>query len=273
MIEDPAFTDQFDQAQGPTLDIKVINLARATQRRAWMEEQLSGLPHAWSFFEAHTSLANPRLRYDPSTIRKTYGRDLSGPQLALWSSHYSVIAEFAETSPCDYLLVFEDDVNFDTAFPLPDLVSFCRDEDIHYMRLYGMYYPKGAQLSFFYDRSIIRYDSSPSGTQAYLLSKEGARRVAETCRQVDTAWDLALDRFWKTGLPLYSIYPFPALERYSPTSVPMLDVMPLALGDRLGFLRTRIGNRLGKMAANRRLRRRDRQMRARGQDFRQVSEV
>ncbi|WP_428926302.1 glycosyltransferase family 25 protein [Marinibacterium sp. SX1] len=266
----PGRAGQTGQSARPGLEVRVINLASAERRRAWMQDELAGLAHPWSFFEAHTNLANPRLRHDPARIRGTYGRALSPAQLALWSSHYTVIADFAETGASDYLLVFEDDVIFDTGFPLDELMVLCRDEGIHYMRLFGMYYAPGAQLGFFHDRSIIRYRTSPSGAQAYLLSKEGARRVAETCRQVDTAWDLALDAFWKTGLPLYSVYPFPALERFSPTSVPMLDIEPLGPVDHARFLRRRLGNRLGKALANWRLRGRDRAMRGRAADFHQV---
>ena len=267
MIHDPALADH---ATCPDLEIRVINLARATQRRAWMEQQMAPLNRPWSFFEAHTALMNPRLRFDPDSVRRTYGRDLTPGQVALWSSHYTVIAEFAETSASGHLLVMEDDLMLDPAFPLDELIGWCKGEDIHYMRLYGMYHRDAEQLSYFYDRAILRYHSSPSGTQAYLLSKEGARRIAETCRLVDTAWDLALDEFWKTGLPLYSVYPFPALERFSPSSVPINDIAPLDRADRIGFVKTRVVKKLCKIAENRRLRRRDRAMQARDQGFRQV---
>ena len=153
MMHDKALAEQ---ATRPTLEIKVINLARATQRRAWMEQQMAGLDRPWSFFQAHTSLMNPRLRFDPDSVRQTYGRDLTNGQVALWSSHYTVIADFAETSPCDYLMVMEDDIMLDAAFPLDELIAHCKAEEIHYMRLYGMYHAKAEQLSYFYDRAILR---------------------------------------------------------------------------------------------------------------------
>lgn len=252
------------------LEIKVINLASAKERRVWMERQLAGLDVPWSFFEAHTSLQCPALRFDPGAVRKTYGRDLTGPQVALWSSHYAVLLDFVQTGSSDYLMVLEDDVQLDSAFPMDRLLERCAAEDIHYMRLYGMYHRAARQLSYFYDRAIIRYHTTPSGTQAYIVSKEGARRILDTCQQVDTAWDLALDEFWKTGLPLYSIYPFPVLERFSPSSVPINEIVPLNLRDRLGFFVTRVGKVLRKKGGSWRLRGRDRQMRARGQGFEQV---
>ena len=108
----------------PALEIVVINVKQAEERRRHITSQFATLGHSWRFFEAHTHLANPALRYDPGRILHTYGREMTPSQLALFSSHYSAIAEFAENGASDYLLVFEDDVLFDTAFPLDALTRY-----------------------------------------------------------------------------------------------------------------------------------------------------
>ncbi len=69
----------------------MISLQRADARRRLITAQFGKLSLPWSFFDAHTSLENPVLRYDPEAIRKSFGRALSRPELAVWSSHYSVI--------------------------------------------------------------------------------------------------------------------------------------------------------------------------------------
>lgn len=272
MKHQPVGSDHCAVASGstPSLEIAIINLERAEERRRFMTEQFAGLDHPWRFFKAHTSLVNPALRYDPQKILRTYGREMTPAQLALCSSHYSVIAEFAETGESDYILVFEDDVIFDTAFPLGSITTLCRDDSIHYMRLFGMYYAPAKQLEFFYDRAIVRYRSSPAGAQAYILSKEGAARVAETCRDIETAWDLSLDEFWKTGLPIISVFPFPVIERFSPTSVPMNELGSLATGDRLAWLKHRAKNKLLKMRTNFKLSGSDKAGLTHDQGFRQI---
>ncbi|MFN3209554.1 MAG: glycosyltransferase family 25 protein [Roseovarius sp.] len=257
-------------SSAPSLEIVVINLRRAEERRRIITSQFETLRRPWRFFEAHTELVNPALRYDSKRILRSYGRELTPSQLALWSSHYTVITDFATSGSSDYLLVFEDDVLFDTAFPIDALTGVCRDTGIDYMRLFGMYYARAQQLNYFYDRAIIRYRSSPAGAQAYLLSKKGAARVAETCRDIETAWDLSLDEFWKTGLPIHAVYPFPALERFTPTTVPILEFGSLAPHDRLAWLAHRGRNKLRKLIANRRLARADKSLRARDPGFRQV---
>lgn len=254
----------------PTLDVVVISLTSATERRRCITELFSTLPRAWSFFDAHASLQHPDLQYDAEDVRRSFGRTLSPQELAVWSSHYSVVTRFLETSESDYLLVFEDDVIFDTAFPLSTVLGLCRDRDLHYLRLFGMYDTPSKRLSFFFDRSVIRYRSSPSGLQAYVLSRKGARRLVTTRRRIETAVDLAFDQFWKTGLPIYAIFPFPTIERFSPSTnvIPPDDATrPL---ERLVLTGHRLRRRLQKTLANLRLSASDRRFRRSALAFQQV---
>jgi glycosyl transferase family 25 len=254
-----------------SVEVVVISLLRAAERRRLISEEFAGLAQPWSFFDAHTSLANPALKYDEARIRRAFGRTLSGPELGVWSSHYTVIQRFLDESRNDYLLVFEDDVIFDTAFPVSAFTALCEECGIHYIRLFGKHYADARRLSFFYDRSIIRYKSSPAGTQSYLVSKEGARRLVNGCRAVEATVDLAMDAFWKTGLPIYSVFPFPVIERFSPTSVPMQNGGDLTGAERKVFTVNRARNRLLKILENRKLTAVDRQFRQKALDFKQIN--
>jgi GR25 family glycosyltransferase involved in LPS biosynthesis len=254
-----------------SVEVVVISLLRAAERRRLISEKFTSLSQSWSFFDAHTSLANPALEYDEARIRRTIGRTLSGPELGVWSSHYTVIQRFLNESLNDYLLVFEDDVIFDTAFPVHAVVDICEERGIHYIRLFGMYYADAVWLSFFYDRSIIRYKSTPAGSQAYLISKEGARRLVTGCRAVEATVDLALDSFWKTGLPIYSVFPFPVIERFSPTSIPMQNGGDLNGAERKAFIVNRVRNRLRKILENRKLGATDLQFRQKSLGFKQIN--
>ena len=143
------------------IEIVVISLSGATERRRKISAQFANFPLAWSFFDAHTSLENDDLSYNEGEILRHFGRKLSGPQQAVWSSHYTVIKRFLDESPSEYLLVLEDDVILDTDFPLEPIAELCAEKGINYLRLYGMYYAKAEQLSYFFDRAIVRYKSSP----------------------------------------------------------------------------------------------------------------
>lgn len=256
----------------PTLDVRVISLTKATERRRLIKQQFDMLPRPWSFFDAQTGLDHPGLIYDETRVRRHFGQTLTRPQLAVWSSHCAVMSDFLETSDSDYLLVFEDDVIYDTAFPLDDLLGFCRGQDINYIRLYGMYAARSTQLSFFFDRAVIRYKSSPLGAQAYVVSKQGARAMLRACADVICSIDIAMDTFWKTGLPIYSVFPFPVIERFSPSSIPMPDDQPLGGVDKAALTANRVGRKLSKVRANVAQRSADRRIRDGALDFVQVGE-
>lgn len=255
-----------------SVEIVVINLKRAEKRRQLITEQFADLKTPWSFFEAHESLVNGALHYDEREFRHNYGEPLSGPQLAVWSSHYSVIQRFLLESKNDYLLVFEDDVIYDVAFPLQKVVELCAQRGIHYIRLFGMIDADAVKLSCFYDRWLIRYKSGPCGAQAYLVSKEGARRFTERLRTIDTAVDVAMDRFWRTGLPVYSVFPYPVIERFSPSTIPIPRTLAAVLTDRFARSVDRWTNKISKIATNLRLADTDRKMKKAGWSFKQVDD-
>jgi glycosyl transferase, family 25 len=82
-----------------------------------------------------------------------------------------------------------------------------------------------------------------------------------------------MDAFWTTGLPIYSIFPYPIIERYSPTSIPMPPyARELNRTENLIRQSGRIKTKLRKIMANYQLGRIDRQMRQRSWRFEQISD-
>jgi GR25 family glycosyltransferase involved in LPS biosynthesis len=225
----------------------------------------------WRYFDAHTSLQHSGLTYDPGEIKRRFGRTLSVPEIAVSSSHVAVLSEFLQHGTADYVLVLEDDVIFDTDFPLDQLSALCADNKIDYIRLFGKHYAKAVRIGFFYDRSIIRYETSPAGAQAYMMSRNGARLFIENFRSIDTTVDLAMDSFWKLGMPIYSIFPYPIIERYSPTSIPIPpQTAELDRMDRAIWNYNRVVAKAKKIRANLMLGAKDRQMQRESAAFRQI---
>ncbi|GGF54395.1 hypothetical protein GCM10007301_12400 [Azorhizobium oxalatiphilum] len=253
----------------------VISLPSAIARRQMMSQMLAGEGLPWSYFDAHTSLACEDLTYDEGRARTRLGRPLTRSEIAVYSSHYVVWKAFLEEGDSDYLLVLEDDVLLDVDFPVAEFAEFCGRRGIDYVRLFGKHYAPAVRIGFFYDRSLVRFSTSPAGTQAYILSRAGAKRLTECCRMVDTTIDLVMDRFWDTGMPLYSIFPYPAIERYTPTSIPIpaghAGVSTRA--ERWAWKANRIAGKLRKIWANRRLKPVDDRMRAQMPVFAQIHEL
>jgi glycosyl transferase, family 25 len=227
----------------------------------------------WSFFDAHDSLQHPTLRYDPNDIKRRFGRTLSLPEIAVYSSHAAVLSEFLRQGSAEYVLVLEDDVIFDIDFPIAEFSAFCAAKDIDYIRLFGKHYAEAVRLGFFFDRSIVRFKTTPAGAQAYLMSRTGARQFTENAQSIDATVDLAMDRFWHLGMPIYSIFPYPIIERYSPTSIPIPNpnqTGELDAKEQLLSYYNRAINKARKIKANIALGPADRRMKRGSARFRQV---
>jgi len=254
-----------------TVEIVVISLPGATERRRNIAAMFEGTGLSWSYFDAHSSLKYSGLRYDLGEVKRLFGRTLSAPEIAVCSSHVAVLSDFLEHGSTDYIMVLEDDVIFDTDFPLDDFSAFCAKHRIDYVRLFGKHYAKAIRLGFFFDRSIVRFKTTPAGAQAYLMSKAGVRKFLESYRLIDATVDLAMDKFWITQLPLYSIFPYPIIERYSPTSIPMqASLKELSGWETVLRLRNRVIEKARKTAGNLALRASDREMRQKSWRFRQI---
>jgi glycosyl transferase family 25 len=257
---------------GTKFEVIVISLVTARERREKMSAMLEASALNWSFFDAHSSLQHPQLRYDLRDVKRGFGRTLSPAQIAVGSSHIAVLNGFLERGVSDYILVLEDDIILDPDFPIDRFAAFCAQNAIDYMRLFGKHYAEAVRLGFFFDRSIIRYKTTPTGMQAYLMSQSGARRFIDSFPSINQPIDLGLDSFWITKLPLYSIFPYPVIERYSPTSIPIPPASKeLNSAQQLVRLSQRVVNKMEKVAANQMLTAADRRMRQKLGGFQQIT--
>lgn len=263
--------DAKDERKTTTVEIVVISLLTSTDRRRRIEAMFEGSGLNWTYFNAHTSLRHAGLQYDPHHVKKKFGRTLSVPEVAICSSHVAALDEFIKRGSSKYVLILEDDVIFDIDFPIEKFTTFCAEKGFDYVRLFGKQYAKAVQLGYFFDRHIVRFKTSPTGAQAYLMSKSGARLFIESFRSIDQPVDLAMDAFWRSRLPIYSIFPYPIIERYSPSS----NLIPSYTGDLDAWeqfvrLCNRVINKVKKIWANIALGASDRRLKQTIGEFRQI---
>ncbi|MDB6063260.1 MAG: hypothetical protein JWM78_3363 [Verrucomicrobiaceae bacterium] len=219
--------------QGKT-KIWVVSLANAAQRREQFARAVPGDAAAWEFFDAHTQLA-PSLLHDSGATRATHGRTLRGGELGCYSSHYA-LWQWLVDSDYEQMVVLEDDVYVDWPF-----LNFLIGHDfsklnIAYLRLFAKIPSRWRYVaSPFLDRyrHLIRYTGYALGTQAYVLTKEGAARLLQHGKQVRYPIDVFMDRYWDHGVPNLAIYPFPVLENFQPSSIGQSrfeqEAIPLAI--------------------------------------------
>jgi GR25 family glycosyltransferase involved in LPS biosynthesis len=237
-----------------------------------MSAMLESSPLDWSYFDAHRGLEASGLSYDPEAAKVHCGRALGRQEIAVYSSHFAVIEQFVARAREEFLLILEDDVILDTAFPIAEFAQYCQSLGMDYVRLFGRHHADTVCLGYFYDRNIIRYKSTPAGTQAYLLTLRGAKILVDNLHHVVNTPDRVMDRFWEVGLPIYGIWPFPVLERFSPTQIPMPTPSSgeLSSAQWSQWILFRIREKARKIAANVGLRGSDARIRAHAGEFRQI---
>jgi glycosyl transferase family 25 len=203
-----------------TTKIWVVSLANAVERRAEFARRAPSDAPAWEFFDAHTTLA-PVLLHDSKAARATHGRTLRGGELGCYSSHHA-LWQWLLDSDCEQMVVLEDDVQVDWKFIEFLIERNFADLKVAYLRLFAKIPSRWRYVaSPFLGRyhHLIRFTGYALGTQAYLLTKDGAARLLRHAQTVRYPIDVFMDRYWQHGVPNLAIYPFPVIESFQPSSI------------------------------------------------------
>lgn len=201
-----------DAVPRSSLEVVVASLASSCERRRRVQQMMADSSLGWRFFDA---LTEPPVGL-PQDLQRTLielGRPMSRSELGTFATHYSILNDFVDQGASDYLLVLEDDVEIDPGFwfdQLPDLMQLA---GIEALRLYSRFLFHCRRVAQVSERhTLVRFRRPVFGTQAYLVSRAGARRFCSAIHSVVRPCDNEFDRFWANGLPLYALYPFPVIE-------------------------------------------------------------
>lgn len=251
-----------DQEKQFALEIAVISLASSTERRKLVCERMKQCPVPWRIHDASNGEDNP-LPYDPDRAMITYGARLTPNEIGCCVSHYRCIREFAfSESRFNYMLVLEDDVWVDFGFNFAGLPRVMSRLGMEYLKLYSRQIAGTIFLGRFGHRSFFRFTRPQWGNQAFVVSREGARRFVAAIPRIDRMIDDEMDRYWVNGLPTYALYPYPVVELNSPSTVPKGTAAGEKLSPKQKVLRIlfRLQTKLRRTYANRLLRSRDRKI-------------
>ena len=203
------------------MKVVVLSLAGAVERRARFAEHVPSDCMQWDFFDAHTGLSDA-LVYDRRRAMLAKGRELRPGELGCYSSHFGIWQQLLDDDESEGYIVLEDDVVADWSF-LRALTDY--DPATHgldYLRLYFKHTPRFSVLQRHFVRrstSLIEIMDPAFGTQAYFVSKAGARRLVSTSQRVFRPVDDQMDRFWDHGLANISVFPFPVFERMGESEI------------------------------------------------------
>jgi glycosyl transferase family 25 len=204
----------------PETAIRVISLGDSTDRRAEFSRHASGLDLDWSFFCAYKGVVSP-LRYNDRAATRRCGRPLSPPEIGCYVSHFKCW-EWLTNSEYDQAIILEDDVIVDWR-AITQLVQFnLSAHGIDLLRLYATHPIKCKIVMFRFlspNCHLVRTRGMHLGIQGYILTKAGARRLVENYTNITAPVDWVVTRYWEHKLEAYSLFPFPVIEQYVPSTI------------------------------------------------------
>jgi glycosyl transferase family 25 len=203
----------------PETAIRVISLEESTDRRSEFSQQVFPSDLDWSFFSAYKSIVSPLGYNDRGAIRGC-GRALLLPEIGCYVSHFKCW-EWLANSEYNQVIILEDDTIADwraiAQLSLINLSSY----KIDLLRLFATH-PIECNIVMYRflapNCHLVRTTGWCLGTQGYMLTKAGARRLVEKYYHIRIPVDFVLMRYWEHRLGSYSLFPFPIIERHASNS-------------------------------------------------------
>lgn len=197
----------------PHIPTFVISLEEATDRREWMNKQLSEIGINFEFFNAidgrkfdvpnHPS-------YDKNKRLKYFGRNMKGGEIGCLLSHRGIYEKIINDN-LDMALILEDDVVLKGGFKqaITELTKIGDKFDV--VRFLGS--PKVAKhknrkvAHLFDDFWMVRIKTTPGGTHAYIVTNQGAKKLLKHMDKNYLPVDTLVGHAWKTGAKSYIVQP------------------------------------------------------------------
>jgi glycosyl transferase family 25 len=198
----------------------VISLANDAPRRETFATNAPPPEIDWAFFDAHSGLQG-NLTYDERACMRNLMRPLRAGELGCFSSHVA-LWKWLVDSDVQQMVVLEDDVVVDWPFLATLLARDLPSVGVEYLRLFAKVPFRWRYIATpFVDNyhHLVRITGSAVGTQGYLITKVGARRMLAQASQVLWPVDMYMDSVWQHGVMNLAIYPFPLYERFQPSSI------------------------------------------------------
>ncbi len=219
-----AVHEAFECATSHRLPIFVISLKRRTDRLRHMRALLAARGLEAEFVEAVDGMAltaEQRALYDRQRALNVYGADMNPAEIGCHLSHLKVYQLIVERG-VDTALVLEDDIDCDADFgELLDGVLARPRRDWLILRLQSIKgeiikgdrpATQGDRVETIRGRSLARVRTGVVGGCAYLIRREGARRMLSYAERPFMPIDQTMDRYWENGIAPYVLRPFPVRQ-------------------------------------------------------------
>jgi glycosyl transferase family 25 len=194
------------------LPVWLINLPRATARRARMEAGLAPMALPYTLFpgvDGRAEEARLLANTDVQAFRRNMGREILIGGIGCYHSHLGVWEAFL-ASGRPHALVLEDDVVFHDDF-LPALRLALQAQD-HWdlLKLNRIRAKMPISQGRIGPYRLMAYLGPNTGTGAYLINRATAAKLLPAMRRVTRATDHEINRFFVHDFRLRGLEPFPS---------------------------------------------------------------
>lgn len=195
------------------MDIVAINLDSQPQRWAQTQRRFAAVglvPERLGAVDgARAGVDAAALGYDATLNRHQHHMPLRPGEIGCYASHLAAWRRLLATGG-RALAVFEDDVEPDPA--LPALLDAIERLPMRWdmVKLYGREHERVAwQRPLTAAAELIGYARVPSHTCAYVVSRQGARKLLASRSRFGRPIDVDLRRWWENDLVLLGVQPYP----------------------------------------------------------------
>ncbi|MCH9852724.1 MAG: glycosyltransferase family 25 protein [Alphaproteobacteria bacterium] len=207
-------------------DIKifVVNLARADARKKAMEKQLNNIDVEFFIasdgrnLNAEEQELYQKLKKMPDNATRyhrhqqkaaTFRPPLQAGEIGCYLSHYRLLQKIV-TQNIEYAVILEDDIILQDDWY--DVVKMLTDSyyDWEIVRLYGIVERRFDALeSLGTDYQLVKLNDTAYGTQAYMVTQQGAKKLLNLLRFICMPVDVTMDYYWQEDIAFYAVQPYP----------------------------------------------------------------
>jgi glycosyl transferase, family 25 len=198
-----------------SMKIFIINLDRCTDRLGHMVDQLDRLGYPYERFSA---LGPKHIEELSRTLELPMLRGrCTAPEKGVALSHYTIWKKMLSDG-IDHALILEDDVHF--CRDARTLVDSVKDEISHGLR-YDIIKLETSLAGIFVDRKALnlqartglhRLRSNHAGTAAYIISRDGCRKMIDRFASADRAVDLVMFDDDLDEMRVFQMHPAPCIQ-------------------------------------------------------------
>lgn len=194
------------------VNIHVISLAEADQRREHVRAQLDRLGCAFSFFDAADGSAG-RLLFEAVNTRKhliNTGRLPTTGEIGCYASHLGLWQRCVTDN--EPICILEDDCHLEDFFPAALTIASRLVAQYGFIRLQTETRAQKRPVRKVDDFQLYRYTKMAHSTLAYVIGPDVAKSFIEHSTVMNCPVDVFIKQFWEHGNALYGLAPYAALE-------------------------------------------------------------